>query len=53
MVVVPVRVTIVVVQVAVPGIVTVVLRSTPNNRIIPNAFEGTILITITTRQRRR
>jgi len=52
-VVVPVHIAIVVVQVAVPGVVVVILSSTPEESIVPNIVETTIVIAITTWENQR
>ena len=52
-VVVPVHIAIVVVQVAVPGVVVVVLSSTPEESVVSNIVETTIVIAITTWENQR
>ncbi len=52
-VVVPVHIAIVVVHVAVPGVVIVVLGSTPEESVVSNIVETTIVIAITTWENQR
>jgi hypothetical protein len=49
-VVVPVYIAIVVIQVAVPGIVCIVLRRTPPVTVLANVVECSIVVTVTARK---